>query len=350
MIKTAVFTKPTSIDGDNICLDRLEINQGSTGTAADLSQCDVSNLAIRSTTRDKPNKKMEKKRAAKAAMASLKETGFIKAYVCIGCGLCGRWGVIRSHRQQEHEDTKPERKKFGPYWVKSDCLGRCLGAEERSVLVPSSGLGYKIMQVSSQSVESSGSEDSASQITASWIHAAVDRYRERAKTAAASRVNRGAKNGEWVSGVVRKWKEEKGFGFISTGHSGDEGSVFVHRCDLKGCVALQDEDKVEFQLSWNEERQKYSAKHVTKCRKEINPKKQQSHGIVAPSQMADKSHYWKNSKDSHSWRGQWSWSANWQDYENCRWREEKGDWEQKNDWKIASIGGQKYRSAAGANS
>ena len=65
------------------------------------------------------------------------------------------------------------------------------------------------------------------------------------------------------SGTVKKFFEDKGFGFITP----DDGSedIFVHRkCNGEDRSAYLDEgDKVEYEVEWNDQKGKYSASTCT---------------------------------------------------------------------------------------
>mmetsp|Transcript_7477 Transcript_7477/g.18861 ORF Transcript_7477/g.18861 Transcript_7477/m.18861 type:complete len:133 (-) Transcript_7477:211-609(-) len=60
------------------------------------------------------------------------------------------------------------------------------------------------------------------------------------------------------TGTVKRWNDEKGFGFIAP----DDGSedIFVHRTVLGGGAEYLDEDaKVEFETRWDDRKGKYAA-------------------------------------------------------------------------------------------
>merc|ERR1711865_639900 len=65
------------------------------------------------------------------------------------------------------------------------------------------------------------------------------------------------------SGTVKKFFQEKGFGFI-TPEDGSE-DVFVHRkCNGEDRSAYLDEgDKVDYEVEWNDQKGKYSASSCT---------------------------------------------------------------------------------------
>merc|ERR1712110_337211 len=63
------------------------------------------------------------------------------------------------------------------------------------------------------------------------------------------------------SGVVKKFFEDKGFGFITPDDGGED--VFVHRkCHGDGqdrSAYLEEGDKVTYETDWDDRKQKYSA-------------------------------------------------------------------------------------------
>mmetsp|Transcript_111455 Transcript_111455/g.347409 ORF Transcript_111455/g.347409 Transcript_111455/m.347409 type:complete len:102 (+) Transcript_111455:74-379(+) len=63
------------------------------------------------------------------------------------------------------------------------------------------------------------------------------------------------------TGVVKKFFEDKGFGFITPDDGGDD--VFVHRkCYGEGndrSAYLEEGDKVTYETEWDDRKQKYSA-------------------------------------------------------------------------------------------
>mmetsp|Transcript_16885 Transcript_16885/g.43041 ORF Transcript_16885/g.43041 Transcript_16885/m.43041 type:complete len:128 (-) Transcript_16885:179-562(-) len=61
-------------------------------------------------------------------------------------------------------------------------------------------------------------------------------------------------------GTVKRWNDEKGFGFISPDDGGDD--VFVHRTGLQGCDALNEGDYVTYALNWDDRKGKYRAEDV----------------------------------------------------------------------------------------
>eukprot|EP00408_Alexandrium_pacificum_P013698 CAMPEP_0171232438 /NCGR_PEP_ID=MMETSP0790-20130122/40409_1 /TAXON_ID=2925 /ORGANISM="Alexandrium catenella, Strain OF101" /LENGTH=80 /DNA_ID=CAMNT_0011698675 /DNA_START=17 /DNA_END=256 /DNA_ORIENTATION=- len=67
------------------------------------------------------------------------------------------------------------------------------------------------------------------------------------------------------TGVVKKFFEDKGFGFITPDDGGED--VFVHRkCHGDGndrSAYLEDGDKVTYETEWDDRKQKYSAASCT---------------------------------------------------------------------------------------
>eukprot|EP00931_Biecheleriopsis_adriatica_P014997 TRINITY_DN11719_c0_g1_i3.p2 TRINITY_DN11719_c0_g1~~TRINITY_DN11719_c0_g1_i3.p2 ORF type:complete len:101 (-),score=30.94 TRINITY_DN11719_c0_g1_i3:164-466(-) len=61
------------------------------------------------------------------------------------------------------------------------------------------------------------------------------------------------------SGTVKKFFEEKGFGFITPDDGGDD--VFVHRaqCGEDRSAYLEEGDQVTYEVEWNDQKGKYSA-------------------------------------------------------------------------------------------
>merc|ERR1719476_98984 len=62
-------------------------------------------------------------------------------------------------------------------------------------------------------------------------------------------VSKDGKGEENVTGVVKVWFDEKGFGFIAPDQGGDD--VFVHRNSLGEGVSLQQGNSVSFNTQWN---------------------------------------------------------------------------------------------------
>merc|ERR1711966_290833 len=65
------------------------------------------------------------------------------------------------------------------------------------------------------------------------------------------------------TGTVKKFIEDKGFGFITPDDGGED--VFVHRkCNGEDRSAyLQEGDKVEYEVEWNDQKGKYAASSCT---------------------------------------------------------------------------------------
>merc|ERR1711874_305718 len=66
------------------------------------------------------------------------------------------------------------------------------------------------------------------------------------------------------SGVVKKWMDEKGFGFISPDDGGDD--VFVHRSALSDVDYLEEGDTVKYQVEYDDRKGKYKASECSKSR------------------------------------------------------------------------------------
>jgi CspA family cold shock protein len=49
-----------------------------------------------------------------------------------------------------------------------------------------------------------------------------------------------------MKGIVKTWKDGRGFGFIEP--EGDQDDVFVHYSNLRGTFALRRGQRVEFEL------------------------------------------------------------------------------------------------------
>lgn len=289
----------------------------------------------------------ETRRARKAGSSALRESGFVRAYVCSNSGFCAeKWGSIVSYwRESNSGEPKPQRKECGPYWVESVRLGAVLGPAERSELLHQSDASSLVKNAINQTLQHEDSdpdfsarvkdgddassfvknpmgtlqhEDSDGDISGSakdgdaqssgplgsrsWITAAVGTYRERESSASAARevFNRGHKDGEWGTGTVRKWKEEKGYGFISADDA--QGSILVHRTQLEGITTLTLGAKVNFQWSWNGEKKKYEGRHVA-CGAGGG-----TDGVWDSSSWKAGGHTWW--VHSASWKGRWhSWSA-----------------------------------------
>mmetsp|Transcript_3452 Transcript_3452/g.9265 ORF Transcript_3452/g.9265 Transcript_3452/m.9265 type:complete len:134 (+) Transcript_3452:119-520(+) len=62
------------------------------------------------------------------------------------------------------------------------------------------------------------------------------------------------------SGSVKKWFDDKGFGFITPDDGGDD--VFVHRLALVGAESLEQGDTVTFDSEYDDRKGKYKAANV----------------------------------------------------------------------------------------
>merc|ERR1712138_365959 len=62
------------------------------------------------------------------------------------------------------------------------------------------------------------------------------------------------------TGVVKKFMEDKGFGFITPDDGGDD--VFIHIKQVDG-GELSEGDKVSFDNEWNDRKGKYNANNCT---------------------------------------------------------------------------------------
>ena len=49
-----------------------------------------------------------------------------------------------------------------------------------------------------------------------------------------------------MEGIVKKWLDDRGFGFIEVDDSDDD--VFVHHSELQGAYSLMSGQKVEFEI------------------------------------------------------------------------------------------------------
>jgi len=63
------------------------------------------------------------------------------------------------------------------------------------------------------------------------------------------------------SGTVKKWFDEKGFGFLAPDDGGED--VFVHRNSLVDVECLEQGDKVSFQTEFDDRKGKYKAAKVS---------------------------------------------------------------------------------------
>merc|ERR1712008_51941 len=63
------------------------------------------------------------------------------------------------------------------------------------------------------------------------------------------------------TGTVKKWFEEKGFGFIGQDDGGED--MFCHRSHLSGADALVVDAKVRFDEFWDERKRKMRADNVS---------------------------------------------------------------------------------------
>merc|ERR1711935_940236 len=64
-----------------------------------------------------------------------------------------------------------------------------------------------------------------------------------------------------LKGTVKKFMEDKGFGFITP----DDGSedVFIHIKQCNGAESLSEGDKVSFDSEWNDRKGKYAGANCT---------------------------------------------------------------------------------------
>merc|ERR1719446_1047318 len=65
---------------------------------------------------------------------------------------------------------------------------------------------------------------------------------------------------ERMSGTVKMWNEERGFGFITPADGGED--VFVHRSALGDGVQLVPGNAVSYDGGWDDRKQKYRAAGV----------------------------------------------------------------------------------------
>ena len=63
------------------------------------------------------------------------------------------------------------------------------------------------------------------------------------------------------TGTVKKFFEDKGFGFISPDDGGDD--VFIHVKDLVDTEALNQGDEVTFDTEWDDRKQKYKGSNCS---------------------------------------------------------------------------------------
>eukprot|EP00419_Tripos_fusus_P009759 CAMPEP_0172660622 /NCGR_PEP_ID=MMETSP1074-20121228/4167_1 /TAXON_ID=2916 /ORGANISM="Ceratium fusus, Strain PA161109" /LENGTH=133 /DNA_ID=CAMNT_0013476257 /DNA_START=74 /DNA_END=475 /DNA_ORIENTATION=- len=63
------------------------------------------------------------------------------------------------------------------------------------------------------------------------------------------------------TGFVKKWFEEKGFGFIGQDNGGED--LFCHRSHLSGADALDPDAKVRFDEVWDDRKGKMHADNVS---------------------------------------------------------------------------------------
>ena len=63
------------------------------------------------------------------------------------------------------------------------------------------------------------------------------------------------------SGSVKKWVDEKGFGFLAPDDGGED--VFVHRSALVDAEALEQGDQVTFDSEYDDRKGKYRAANVS---------------------------------------------------------------------------------------
>merc|ERR1712151_552764 len=63
------------------------------------------------------------------------------------------------------------------------------------------------------------------------------------------------------TGVVKKFMEDKGFGFITPDDGGDD--VFIHIKQCNGAESLSEGDKVTFDEEWNDRKGKMGGANCT---------------------------------------------------------------------------------------
>merc|ERR1712127_258264 len=64
-----------------------------------------------------------------------------------------------------------------------------------------------------------------------------------------------------LSGTVKKFMEDKGFGFITPDEGGDD--VFIHIKQCNGAESLNAGDKVSFDNEWDDRKGKYAGANCT---------------------------------------------------------------------------------------
>ena len=64
-----------------------------------------------------------------------------------------------------------------------------------------------------------------------------------------------------LTGTVKKFMEDKGFGFITPDDGGDD--VFIHIKQCNGAESLSEGDKVTFDNEWNDRKGKYGGVNCT---------------------------------------------------------------------------------------
>jgi len=70
----------------------------------------------------------------------------------------------------------------------------------------------------------------------------------------------GGGDGVMVSGTVKAWREDKGFGFITPADGGED--IFVHRVNLSDGGMLIQGSTVQYQAQWNAQKNKFQAGNV----------------------------------------------------------------------------------------